>query len=255
MHGDQNSLDRLGEISLAETEEPTTATSIVTYSVLGGLCPLIPVPFMDDVILGFIKKRQVATLCKSYGISPTDEAIKALTKEPSGCVSGCLFTAITYPVRKILKKVLFFLSIKSCVDVTSTMLHRGYLLNHCLQAGHITDANVQDKAAMVRVQGAIIAACKDVDPRPVNQALKRIYGASKALLRGGARSMWALFRKARKENPDREASMGEALDKTRQQEQGPLASLFTQVREEVWSQEGYVKNLVARFEEEISREG
>lgn len=242
------------ETAPAETTPSATAlASVVTYSVLGGLCPLIPVPFIDDVILGFIQRRMVETLCTLHGFHPTSAQIKTLSAEPSGCPLGCLWAVVVYPVKKILKKVLYFLSIKGCVDVASTMLHRGYLLQHCLANGIVSKDNVADKAGLVRVQDAIRAACKEVDPRPINQILKRIFGASKALLKGSARAMWGMFRRERKKDrAHKEEFMGKALDQVEEQQATGLRRVLQDVQGEIWTQEGYLAGLVAAFEREYA---
>ncbi len=238
------------ETALAQKSPSATAlASVVTYSVLGGLCPLIPVPFIDDIILTFIQRRMAQTLCVVHGFHPTSGQVKALSREASGCPLGCLWAVFIYPLKKVLKKVLYFLSIKGCVDVTSTMLHRGYLLNHCLSTGLITQDRGADQAHLVRVQDAILAACREVDPRPINQVLKRIFGASKVLMRGTARGMWSLFRSERKKDPShQEESMERALDRAETEQATGLRRVFKELGAEIWTQEGYLKDLVAAFQ-------
>lgn len=237
------------EAALAKnTPSATALASVVTYSVLGGLCPLIPVPFIDDIILGFIKRRMVETLLMLHGHKPVSKQVKALSREPGGCPLGCLWAVVVYPLTKILKKVFYFLSIKGCVDVASTMLHRGYLLHHVLSNGIVSDKNLADQASLVRVQDAILAACKEVDPRPINQVLKRIFGASKVLMRGAARGMWGMFRRERAKDPSREEFMGRALDKAEKEQATGLRKVFQDLQAEIWTQEGYLKDLVAHFE-------
>jgi uncharacterized protein (DUF697 family) len=231
----------------------TALASVVTYSVMGGLCPLIPVPFIDDIILSVIRKRMVASLCQAHQLSPSKAAIKALSKEKSGCALGCLFSVVAYPVKKILKKVFFFLSIKGAVDTTSTMLHRGYLLNHCLVSGVLNAATLEDQASLLRVQTSIVTACDHVDPRPINQILKRVFGASRALLSGAARNLWALFRKERVTSANREESAARAMDKAEVEETSELRTILQEIRQEVWAQEGYLEDLVATFDTEFSK--
>jgi uncharacterized protein (DUF697 family) len=241
-----------GAAETALTQDSPSATalgSIVTYSVLGGLCPLIPVPFIDDIILGFIQRRAVETLCTLHGFQPTSSQTKALSRESGGCPLGCLWAVFIYPLKKILKKVLYFLSIKGCVDVASTMLHRGYLLHHCLTVGIVSKEKASDQAHLVRVQDAILAACTEVDPRPINQVLKRIFGASKVLMRGTARGMWNLFRSERKKNPkQQDEALGRAMDRAEVEQATGLSRILKDLQAEIWTQEGYLKDLVAAFE-------
>ena len=72
--------------TLSQMEEPPAVEEadwphfrrLTFYSVLAGLFPLIPVPFVDDWAIGLIRRRMVRELGESRDLNLTDEEIGLL---------------------------------------------------------------------------------------------------------------------------------------------------------------------------------
>src|ERR1044072_3901696 len=86
---------------------------LVTHAVLVGLTPLIPVPLLDDEVKNYFRRRMVRALAASAGRALDEKELDALPSEAErGCLTGCLFTVIVYPLKAIFRKVFYFLEIK-----------------------------------------------------------------------------------------------------------------------------------------------
>ena len=131
----------------APSHEQPSLRSLIGHAVLTALCPLIPIPFLDDWIRDVIRRRMVRGLLVESNAHLSDGNIDILAcgHNPittTGCVSGCLRKAVKIPFnflfkllfKKILRKIVFVLAIKDSVDTFSATFHEGFLLKHAL--GH-----------------------------------------------------------------------------------------------------------------------
>ncbi|MEL6181819.1 MAG: hypothetical protein AAFS10_22860, partial [Myxococcota bacterium] len=113
--------------------------AILFSAVLGGLCPLIPIPFLDDLIIGTVRRNMVRAIMKRANLKPTDDQVAMLThNERGGCLMGCLTFVVIYPLKKIFRKLVYILAVKDCSDVASELFHEGMLLRYALRRGLIT---------------------------------------------------------------------------------------------------------------------
>jgi hypothetical protein len=106
---------------------------ILTYAVLIGLTPLIPIPLVDDWLKNVFRKQLVRKLawCQSLTLSPAE--VDALAQEPDAWVKGCLYGVLIYPILIISRKVFFILEWRRAVDVLSHNYYYGYLLNYAFK--------------------------------------------------------------------------------------------------------------------------
>ena len=63
-------------------------TQIATHCAMGGLCPLIPVPFVDDMIIKRVHKRMLRKLCAQHGIDLNDDSLELLIVKESSIFSS-----------------------------------------------------------------------------------------------------------------------------------------------------------------------
>src|ERR671932_759823 len=92
-----------------QTSEAGKQRSLVTHAVLAGLTPLIPVPVLDDLAKNYFRKRLVRQLAAANGRELGDRDADALAAERErGCVSGCLLTALVYPLKSVFRKLFYF---------------------------------------------------------------------------------------------------------------------------------------------------
>jgi hypothetical protein len=208
--------------------------------VLAGLCPLIPVPFLDDRALAAVKRRMTAELARARGVPLTPLQVDYLAgtwRAPRGCVERVARTALALTVKlaaKLFRKVVIVLAVKEAVDEASRAFHEGYLLHLLFDPEQpATRALAGDHDAW-RARWAIERAVAEVDPRPVNQALKRAFRGSRRLLRRGSRVLERATR----------AGAGAAAEA---EEERLLGGLLDRLAGELWRQRGYLAGLEARF--------
>jgi hypothetical protein len=169
-----------------QTTEAGNQRSLVMHAILVGLTPLIPVPVLDDLTKNYFRKRLVRTLAASHGRSLSDEELNALaTERERGCVSGCLLTALVYPLKSVFRKVFYFLEWKRAVDLTSRTYHFGYLVNYALQRGE-ERPSILDLRRAADVNEAIQAVCLTAPIKPVESAIGGTLRQSRRILRAAA---------------------------------------------------------------------
>ncbi len=172
--------------SLPKAERVNQRT-ITMHAVLIGLTPLIPVPFVDDVVKGYFQRRLVRTLAAAHGRELSAEDVATLTEDRGGgCLKGCLGQVFIFPLKMIFRKVFFFLEWKRAVDLTSHSYHQGYLLDYSLREGWLAAHTPHAKSSM-EVRNAIEEVCRDAPIKPVESAIKISFNQSKSMLKAGAR--------------------------------------------------------------------
>lgn len=228
---------------------------VTFYSVLAGLCPLIPVPFLDDRVLAAVKRRMTTVLARERGVTLTArqrDFLAGTWSEPKGCLEriGGLAVKLTVKlVGKIFRKVLIFLALKEASDVASRTFHEGYLLHLLLDPatppGWPEAGKPQDDDGAWRARWAIDRAVAETDPRPVNQAIRRAFRSSRGLLRSSAR---VLARGVRPGSGGGNGARGEERTAAVEAEEASrLSSVVDPLASELWRERGYLDALEARF--------
>jgi hypothetical protein len=161
-------------------------------SLLAALCPLVPVPWLDDWAERLVRRRAVADLLRERGVDPTPADVAVLAglepARPRGCVELLLWPltgVVFYAAKKLFRKVFFVLALGDAVRAGSTLFHDAYLLRHALVArGELPpgpDGRLDRERARA-VRRAIEATTAGSDPAPVVGALRRALAGSGRLL-------------------------------------------------------------------------
>jgi hypothetical protein len=183
--------------------------SLVTYAVLTGLTPLIPVPVLDDAVKGYFRRRLVRALAGARGRVLSEAEVGALTAEGGeGCLQGCMVQAVVYPLKKIFRKVFYFLEWKRAVDLTSQTYHFGYLVGSALDARGGGPSLLEAYGAE-RVGAAVAAVCREAPIRPVERAVGGTFRQSRKALGAAAALLGQSLR--RLTGRGREAEVAEAI--------------------------------------------
>lgn len=234
-----------------ETADPGRETfrRLTFYSILGGLCPLIPVPFMDDWALAQVQRRMVWELARNAGVALAPQEAKTLAGAEDPGWRGCLGT-IGWALRevtgailgKLFRTVFYFLTIRRSVRRSAETLHLGYLFAHALR---LEPAVSQERARAIRA--AVVKTLAEVDAQPVYRTLFRDFRQSLSLLLQAA----ALFRRflprrRRKKETDL-ASQGEAF---RQQEE-LLGGFTDRLAADLWGNREHFAGLEKVFERNL----
>lgn len=150
---------------------------ILTYSVLIGTSPLIPVPFIDEYVGWFFQRRLTYDLAKSYGIKLSNQETRILSGQRSlGCTEGCLF-AISYPFKEILRELLFWKEIVRGIDLATHAYYSGFLLNEVFQN------NLYDPAQVGLLYRLVQNAKAKTNTKFVKDAFKKSFRSSKGIIK------------------------------------------------------------------------
>jgi uncharacterized protein (DUF697 family) len=230
---------------------------VTFYSVMAGLCPLIPVPFLDDRVLDAVKSRMTTVLARERGVALTErqrDYLSGTYSVPKGCLAragGLAFTLTVKLVGKIFRKLLIFLAIKEATDVASRTFHEGYLL-HLLFDPATPPAwpapgrtgTEEREADAWHARWAIERAVAETDPRPVNQAMKRAFRGSRGLMKESARVLGKAVRSGAR---GRSVSGEETAAAMEAEESERLAGVVQPLADELWIERGYLDGLESRF--------
>ena len=215
---------------------------LVRSSILAGLCPLIPVPYLDDFIQGYVVRHLVSRVFAAHGLAPDEETIRLFTREKSGWLSGCLLGVLLYPLKKMLKKLFFFLFLKGNADTAARWFHRGYLIDTAIRRGSLNAATLKaGQAALLPYQVAIEEILAVHDTSPVNNTVQGVFQSSRTLLRSSARILLGWVRRlgGRKANPSEvEEALGNDLG---------LAQLQSTLARALWRDTSYLERLEDGF--------
>lgn len=232
---------------------------LVGKSLLSGLCPLIPIPFLDDWLRDRVKRHATRKLTRTSGLDLDPQAVDILAtghrpKNIQGCVEGCLYSTVTWParflfrlvVKKILRKVIFVLAIKDCVDTFSASFHEHYLLRHALTLGALAGVPAQERVIAVR---ASIESVRDaVDHRPVERWAGKTFTASRRLLVATARQVTRVLRRGKRDS----MSDDDAYQTLKNAESSEIESVIDELTEEIGGETGYLSDLEARLEQQLT---
>lgn len=151
---------------------PNASRIVATHAAVAGLCPLIPVPFLDDMAARRVERRMFKALYAAHGRELSDAGAKVLS---AGLVwgRGTAASLALYPVTKIVRKIAIVLAFKDCADLASRVYHDGWLMGRVLEDSQsIAGArSPTDPTVLRRIRKAMLRTYRDVDPAPLRRAL------------------------------------------------------------------------------------
>jgi hypothetical protein len=158
---------------------------LASHAVLIGLTPLIPVPFVDDAVEGWLWRSMVRALANTRQLALADHDVRALAEGPSGSLLRTAARGVLlYPVKRLIRKAFFALEGKRMIDLTSRAYCVGYLIDVAFARGWHQPAG---RAASVRE--AAERACREVGTSPVESAVRTAFESSKTAVSAAARAV------------------------------------------------------------------
>lgn len=238
----------------AATNDTVGLRRTIAFAVLAGLCPLIPLPFIDDIALDLVRKQLVTSLFGSHklALSPALMAALLQSDKPNALI-GCFASIVLYPIKKLFRKIFFVLAIKDSVDAASAVLHEGMLIRHALSSGLVDQRSLADgTASMAALNAAIRATCKQTDTRPVNQTLRRVFTASRSALSAVATTLASAIRSkgGTRNNPE---SVGQAFEAVEQGSDPQVERMVDEIGEQMFAEPGYLESLKKRFDDNFRK--
>jgi hypothetical protein len=157
---------------------------IISHAVLIGLTPLIPLPILDDIAKSYFQRRLARKLSADFQIELSNSDLITLANDRrGGCLQGCLGLILIYPIRKLFRKIFYFLEWKRAIDLVSRTYHQFYLLEQAFQQNLCAPMGEYSAAEL---RAAIDATCKETGTNPIEGAVKISFQQSKDALKSGA---------------------------------------------------------------------
>jgi hypothetical protein len=157
---------------------------LLEHAVVVGLTALIPVPLVDDLARDAMRRRLVRAVLAAEGATADEATVEALANEPGrGCLLGCPVAVVVYPLKKLFRKIFFFLEVKRSVDLASTSWHYAWLLQGLIRDGHHLPS---DRASGAALRAALMASLGEVGVTPTERAFRGVLRGSTGLMRGVA---------------------------------------------------------------------
>ncbi|MEZ4461219.1 MAG: hypothetical protein R3E66_16170 [bacterium] len=158
-------------------------TAIASHSALAGLCPLIPIPFVDDFIIVRIHRRLCRVLLKQHAIELSDAGARTLTHSPSNLLGGIVRKLVFWPIKKLITKLVYVLAVKSCADVAATVFNEGWLLARAIEQEYVPMDLVQrgDYSTLRDLRNAILKAREAVDPSPTQAVMRSAFSVGRGV--------------------------------------------------------------------------
>ena len=154
----------------------------LTTVVLVGASAMIPVPFLDDFAKGYLERRlfRIGAERENFSLS-SDEADRLVQEPPSGCcLTGCLGKALIYPIKRLIRKLLFFLEIKRAVDQSTNALAESWLFSLALRRGLWAPGGDPAQADLMRQ--TIEKTCAAHGVKPLELAISGAFQGAKGTL-------------------------------------------------------------------------
>ena len=101
---------------------------IAELAALVGLCPLLPLPFADRWMARRLTGTLYAFVARQRGLELDEDCIQELTRDPDSVLRRVLVKVLWWPIRKLLKTLLYFLTVKECVDWSAEALLRARMV-------------------------------------------------------------------------------------------------------------------------------
>lgn len=221
---------------------------LLTPVVLIGASALIPIPFADDMVKVYLEKRLFSEIAEKEGVSLSKEERSRLTQTPSKgcCALGCLSSAFLYPVKRVLRKLFYFLEIKRSVDQASTALAQAWLFQLTLHRGLWKPGG--DIARCDQVRTAINAACHSHGVKPLETAIKHAFAGTKGTLKEFAGKF------SKKSTAD-EAEFAQAVEKLEEEQKEKLAGITQRLSDSLGQvSDSYLVRFAETFEQHLAVE-
>ena len=156
--------------------------AIYADATFAGLAVLIPIPIVDWLFETFFRRRMPKTIATRREQLLEPSILKQLNRTT---FDGCLKTALVLPIsfsvwliKRISRKILYFLTIKEASDMVSYYWHRAFLLDYALLSGHLRHLD-----STVRAHQAINTVLKTITVSPLLQLAQQITAGTSHILR------------------------------------------------------------------------
>lgn len=154
---------------------------IYANATFAGLAVLIPIIGLDWAFEEIFRRRMATSIAKYRQQPLADFAITALNSSDTTCRESCLMLPLLLTVgliKKLSKKILYFLTVKEAADKLNYYWHRAFLIDYMLLVGHL---ETEESAKIARQ--AMDEVLENIVVSPLRQVAAQVISRSKHILR------------------------------------------------------------------------
>lgn len=113
--------------------------TISQNALLVGLCPLIPIPVVDELLRKVMMKGAYLSIGEQLGRPLDPETVEVLAEFRGNWVLGCLGAVVWWPIKKLLKTVFYVFTVKECLDWVAEAAVRGAMVRDAIARGMLPE--------------------------------------------------------------------------------------------------------------------
>lgn len=250
--------------TLSQMEEPPAVMEadwprfrrLTFFSVLAGLCPLIPMPFVDDWAIGAIRRRMVRELGESRDLELTEEEVRLLAgtgeQRWPGLVKGTALAVrrgVTKVVGKLFKTAFYVLLVREGTHRAVETFVEGYLLLYAAGLPQALRPASRNEETVRTVRAAVVATMKEADITAIHKAIGRAFQESFGLLTEAAAKLGSRWKGLRSDKgaesaPEEGAPLAE--------EEEILGGFVDRLAGSLWGDEEYFESLERAFDARLA---
>jgi hypothetical protein len=252
--------------ALSQIEEPPAVEEadwprfrrLTFFSVLAGLCPLIPMPFVDDWAIGLIQRRMMRELGESRDLGLTEEEIGLLAgtgeRRWPGLLKGTALAVrrgVGKIVGKLFKTAFYVLLLREGIHRAVETFVEGYLLLYAAGLPQALRPAGRTPERVRAVRAAVVSTMKEADVTAIHKAIGRAFQESFSLLSEAAVKLGSRLMSFRsKQTAASTSDEGVPLE----EEEEILGGFVDRLAGTLWGDEEYFKSLERAFDERLARE-
>lgn len=226
------------------TDEGAARDLIARSALFTGLAVLVPVPFLDELLVARSRAHMVGGLLRLHGRAAPDARLAPLWSG-DGCLSSCLLLPVKlvlWPIKKLLRTLFFVLALRAAALQVGRTLALGRQVDRLLRAGRLTG----DHLEAVRARAAFDQAYAGIDRVVLLRALEAAFRGARALPGHVAR----ILRRALRQDMVDEAAVVAALPEADRQAVTSAADRIEAVLDDPAVRE-VLEGLDGRFDERL----
>ena len=251
-------LSQVGEPPAVEEADWPRFRRLTFFSVLAGLCPLIPMPFVDDWAIGLIQRRMMRELGESRDLGLTEEEIGLLAgtgeRRWPGLLKGTALAVrrgVGKVVGKLFKTAFYVLLLREGIHRAVETFVEGYLLLYAAGLPQALRPAGRTPERVRAVRAAVVSTMKEADVTAIHRAIRRAFQESfgvlsEAAVKLGSRLMSFRSRQTTASPSDEGVPLEE--------EEEILGGFVDRLAGTLWGDEEYFESLERAFDERLARE-
>lgn len=160
-----------------EPIQPARHDLILLHVLYAAMTRWIPLPLVDEIAANIVRRQMLAKLADSHGLKIEKPALKTLADEDFGCLYGCVFGVLLFPIKLIVGKLFLLFRLKRFADQASRHYHAARLADFAFRTGLLATYSP------AQIRAAIDYVCLTTELGPVGAAFKQVLKKQAGILK------------------------------------------------------------------------